>query len=292
MLAVEENVQLRSSQYALIIDLTDLALPGQPIVHIMCNTAFMHWKNMIAHHNPITPVIQNLGLMNQYLIHRSIDFGLLHEAKQLQHLDMHLSWLLHKASSFDFVTEIAGGKTLLVGEGNLSFALSLAEIPKIFPSQLVATTFEAKSNLSREAAANAKGLQSLGVTVLHGVNATKLAAALGSWKFDNIVFQFPHVGSREPVEGRNPNFILVRDFLKSAARQLQPSGKVLISAVDSPHYHGAFQFDEAAEAAGFKTPASYPFELSVFSGYEHTMTNEDESAIDHHRKFRTWVFRR
>ncbi|NBX02457.1 MAG: DUF2431 domain-containing protein [Alphaproteobacteria bacterium] len=165
-------------------------------------------------------------------------------------------------------------------------------MPQINASQLVASTYEAKNNLSQEAAANAKELQSLGVIVLHSVNAAKLASALGSWKFDNIVFQFPHVGSREPVEGRNPNFILVRDFLKSAARQLQGNGKVLISAVDSPHYHGAFQFDEAAEAAGFKDPASYPFEPSEFPGYEHTMTNEDESAIDHHRKFRTWVFRR
>ncbi len=245
----------------------------------------------IAHHNPVTPVIQNLGLMNQYLIHRSIDFGLLHEAKQLQFLDVHLSWLMHKATRFNFVAEIADGKTLLVGEGNLSFVLSLAKMPKISSSQLVATTFETKSNLSQEAATNAKKLQSLGVTVLHGVNATKLATALGSWKFDNIVFQFPHVGSREPVEGRNPNFILVRDFLKSAVRQLQTGGKVLISGVDSPHYHGAFQFDEAAEAAGLKTPVSYPFEPSEFPGYEHTMTNEDENAIDHHRKFRTWVFR-
>lgn len=77
----------------------------------------------IAHHNPIAPVIQNLGLMNQYLIHRSIDSGLLREAKQLQRLDTHLSWLLYKATGFNFVTEIADGKTLLVGEGNLSFAL-------------------------------------------------------------------------------------------------------------------------------------------------------------------------
>lgn len=44
-----------------------------------------------------------LGTMNQYLIHRSINLDLEHEIKQLQHIDQHLLWLLHKSSSFNFV---------------------------------------------------------------------------------------------------------------------------------------------------------------------------------------------
>ena len=246
----------------------------------------------VGEHHSIIPVIQNLGLMNQCLIHQSLNLGLLYEAKQLQRLDDDLAWLLQKAAGFNFISAIADGKTLLVGEGNLSFALSIAKKKRINPAKLVASTYEAKSNLSEAAASNASHLRMLGTTVLHGVDATKLSHALGSWRFDNIAFQFPHVGSREPEEGRNPNFILIRDFLKSAYQQLKPGGQVLISAVDSPHYQGAFQFEEAGELAGFKPPVSYPFEPSDYPGYNHTMTNDNEGALNSHDEFRTWIFKR
>jgi hypothetical protein len=44
------------------------------------------------------------------------------------------------------------------------------------------------------------------------------------------------------------------------SRQLHQGGKVLISAVDSPHYRGAFQFEEAAYIAGLAPPEFYPFD--------------------------------
>jgi hypothetical protein len=196
-----------------------------------------------------------------------------------------------KAKGFDFIAEIAAGKTLLVGEGNLSFAFSLTKDPRINPGRLTATVFERLSELSPEAEENAKKLRALGVSVLGNVDATKLSSALGYARFDNIIFQFPHAGSRDPVDGHNPNFILVRDFLKSAARQLARGGKVLISAVDSPHYRGAFQFEEVAEAAGFAPPQAYPFDPGKFRGYRHTMTHQPGSALDNHDEFATWVFR-
>jgi 25S rRNA (uracil2634-N3)-methyltransferase len=194
-------------------------------------------------------------------------------------------------SRFDFIGAIAHGKTLLVGEGNLSFARSIAGKTRIIPSRLTATTFEKERNLPAGAKENAQALQSLGTTVIYGVDATDLAAAFGSMRFDSIVFQFPHVGSREPVEGHNPNFILVRDFLISAASQLTAGGQVLISAVDSPHYQGAFQFDDAADTAGFLPPKAYAFDPSAFPGYEHTMTHQDGNALDNHDDFSTWVFK-
>jgi len=135
-------------------------------------------------------------------------------------------------------------------------------------------------------------LRALGATILHGVNAESLRASLGSWMFDSIIFQFPHVGSREPIEGHNPNFILVRDFLLSAGAQLKRGGQVLITAVDTPHYRGAFQFDEAADIAGFQPPESYPFDPNAFPQYEHTMTHQSGSALDAHDRFRTWVFKK
>ena len=242
--------------------------------------------------NPYAPVICAMGLQNQMLISKALDLGLLHEAKQLQRLDSQLARLLYKSADFDFIAQAASGRTLLVGESNLSFSLGLAKHPSIKARQIIASTFERKDDLSEEAIANSEKLKSLGALALHGVDATKLSYVLGSWKFDTIIFQFPHTGSRESIEGHNPNFILVRDFLLSAAKQLSSGGVVLISAIDSPHYRGAFQFEDAAEIAGFLPPENYPFDLEDFPEYTHTMTNKEESALDAGDDLRTWVFRK
>lgn len=72
---------------------------------------------------------------------------------------------------------------------------------------------------------------------------------------------------------------------------MNPKGQVLISAVNNPHYRGTFQFEEAAKAAGYQPPKSYPFYPSAFPGYTHTMTNEEGEALSNHDTFATWVFK-
>ncbi len=198
--------------------------------------------------------------------------------------------LSYKSGHFDLTSALARGTLLLVGEGNLSFALSLAGIAKFHPRQITATTYETEQNLTNDAISNATALRYSGVAVINGVDATNLRANFGSERFDNIAFQFPNTGSREPIEGRNPNFVLIREFLESASGQLTQGGKVFITAVDSPYYEGAFHFDEAAKITGFKAPVKQPFNPDDFPGYEHSMTNEDESAIDDYDKFATWIF--
>ncbi|MEQ1790562.1 MAG: class I SAM-dependent methyltransferase [Rickettsiales bacterium] len=241
--------------------------------------------------NTTSSTIRKLGVLNQIMICKSLDFGLVHDARKMHHFDKYLAWLLHKSTKFDFVAEVSKGRTLLVGEGNFSFALNLAKKPQISANKLVATTFETENNLSEEALANVAKLKITGAMVLYGVDATKLHSVFGSWLFDNIIFQFPHVGSRDAIEGHNPNFILVRDFLVSAKSQLQRGGQVLISAVNTPHYHGAFQFEEAAKIAGFKPPEIYKFDPNAFPEYEHTMTHQSGSALDNHDKFSTFIFK-
>lgn len=239
----------------------------------------------------LTTWISRIGVENQLLLARSLDLGLIEEAKLLQQADRELQKLWYKVTNFDFVETIARGRTLLVGEGNLSFSLSLTRKKRITPNNLTVTTFENTNELNEETINNAKNLRKLGVFVMHGVDATKLFITLGSVRFDNIVFQFPHTGSREPIDGHNPNFILLRDFLKSAKKHLAIGGRILVSTVDNPHYNGAFQFDEAAAQSGFEAPKKYPFDPSAYAGYTHNMTHEDESALDRHDTFATWVFR-
>lgn len=183
------------------------------------------------------------------------------------------------------------GNVLLVGEGNLSFAKSLLADTSSGITGMIATTYEGKRSLPDEAQINAKFLRSHGAVVMHNIDATHLENEFESQKFDTIVFQFPNVGSREPVHGRNPNYILLRKFLRSASAILKPAGKVIVSTVDSSHYEGAFQFEDATQFAGFEPPESYPFDPSAFPGYSHVNTNDDDSAIEEHRKFLTRVFR-
>lgn len=189
-----------------------------------------------------------------------------------------------------FMSHIRQGNTLFVGEGNLSLALSIAKTSGVTASDFVATTYEKTSDLSEEAQQNSETLKQSGASVLNGIDATKLDQYFPRQKFDTIVFQFPNAGSREPEYGRNPNFILIRDFLKSAATCLTSNGRILITAVDSPHYQGAFHLEEAAEKAGYRVIGPYPFDPESFPGYSHTNTNDDDSALEKYDEFKTWVF--
>lgn len=180
---------------------------------------------------------------------------------------------------------------LLVGEGNLSFVKSLLADRSCGITGMIATIYEAERSLADEGKINANFLRRNGAVVMHNIDATHLEKKFGSQKFDTIIFQFPNVGSREPIHGRNPNYILLRKFLRSAAAILGSAGKVIISTVDRPHYDGAFQFEDAAEFAGFKHPEIYSFDPSDFPGYSHVNTNDTESAIEEHKGFVTRVFR-
>lgn len=237
------------------------------------------------------PVVY-LGIRTQHLISSALNLGMVEEAKQLRQIDDVLRNLSQKSQQFDFIQQVARGRTLLVGEGNFSFARSLLKDSSINPLYLTATVPQDRQEASKDMAENAESLKKAGAAVLWKVDATDLGHTFGSWRFETIVFQFPHSGSREPIEGRNPNFILVRDFLTSAYHQLLSGGAVLISAIDNPHYQGAFQFEEAAKIAGFLPPSVYPFNMRGFQGYSHVVTAGDSSALEAKDKLCTWVFRK
>lgn len=140
---------------------------------------------------------------------KQIDQGYYGQTEELRALDHKLYKLYKSLSKYDFVSKIKEGNTLLVGEGNLSFIISLAKKLKLLPN-LIASTYEDYSELSEYAGLNAKLLQQAGIKVLYGLDGTKLHKNFYSTTFDTIIFQFPHSGSREGINGVNANYVLVK----------------------------------------------------------------------------------
>lgn len=194
---------------------------------------------------------------------------------------------------FDFTAAVKVGPTLLVGEGNLSFSLSLSGLVGDRAANMTATTFQMEDEYLEITRQNARALRSKGVKTMAGVDATNLSRWFDQKKFSLIIFQFPNVGSREPRYGRNPNHILVKRFLRSAAKHLPVGGQVAITVINSSHYDGAFDMDGASERSGYRRPIARPFYTSSYPGYSHVKTKEDGvSALDEDDEFVTYVFQR
>jgi len=137
---------------------------------------------------------------------------------------------------------------------------------------------------------NARVLKQAGIKVLHELDATKLHKNFYSNAFDTIIFQFPHSGSREGINGINVNYLLVKKFIISASYILKRDGVVLITIVDSGFYNNMFRFGELAEELGISHPVKYRFDPKGYPEYEHKMTHQDESGIDNYSKFATYEF--
>ena len=221
---------------------------------------------------------------------KQIEQGYYSKAKELRALDHELYMLYKSITKYDFISKIKEDSTLLVGEGNLSFTISLVQKLQLLPS-LITSTYEDYSELSECARANAKLLKRAGIKVLHGLDATELHKNFYSNAFDTVIFQFLHSGSREGINGINANYVLVKKFITSASYILKTDGVILITIVDSDFYNNTFRFDELAEELRISQPTKYKFNPKDYPEYEHTMTHQDESGIDDYSKFATYEFR-
>lgn len=130
----------------------------------------------------------------------------------------------------------------------------------------------------------------LGAQVKTVVDAACLSKTIGQCRFRTIIFQFPNIASREALCGQNPNHVLVTRFLKSSHAHLKSGGLVVISTVDSPFYEGAFKMDDAANKAGSAGPDIYTFNPKDYPAYSHQNTADEESEINEHTAFATFVF--
>ena len=112
----------------------------------------------------------------------------------------------------------AADRVLLVGEGDLSFALALARALGT-GANLVATTYDAEAELREMyapwVARTLRDLRGLGAAALHGVDATRLHEPALRGRLDPagagfrlVVWNHPHAGF--PAEPHGPGFEQVR----------------------------------------------------------------------------------
>ncbi|KAI3847228.1 hypothetical protein MKX03_000973 [Papaver bracteatum] len=85
-----------------------------------------------------------------------------------------------------------------------------------------------------DAISNLVSLRKLGATIMHGVDATKMKKipALERWKFDRIIYNFPHAGfhgKETDVRMIEMHKDLVLGFFRNASQMLRPSGKIHIN---------------------------------------------------------------
>ncbi|AAY61447.1 hypothetical protein RFEPED_0223 [Rickettsia felis str. Pedreira] len=221
---------------------------------------------------------------------QQVKLGYYRRSTTLKVLDSKLLTLLKSITKYNFIPRINLGNSLLVGEGNLSFSVSLMKKLQQLP-RCITSTYEDYDDLSETAQLNTYKLRKFGINVLHNIDATKLHKNFNHNSFDTIIFQFPHSGSREEINGLNPNYILVRDFIVSASYVLKKHGLILITIVDSDFYNSIFQFEKLSQELKISTPIKYKFDPKDYPEYVHTMTNQDESAIENYSKFATWEFK-
>ncbi|KAK9026095.1 hypothetical protein V6N11_038943 [Hibiscus sabdariffa] len=138
-------------------------------------------------------------------------------------------WVTHYSSNHQI---------LLVGEGDFSFSLSLANgFASASASNICATSLDSYVVLKRKyknAVQNLENLEKLGATLLHGVDATKMKrhTDLANRKFDRIIFNFPHAGFCGKED--NPHVIqkhknLVQGFFRNARVMLRANGEIHIN---------------------------------------------------------------
>jgi 25S rRNA (uracil2634-N3)-methyltransferase len=195
-------------------------------------------------------------------------------------------------------------KILLVGEGDFSYAASLATSHACV--NLTATTLETKDVLLAkypQASAHLSTLSSHSQTVLFSIDATKLgqphapgASILRkSPGFDVVIFNFPHVGGKSTDVNRQvrANQGLVVKFLEGAKRVLAPGGAVLLTIFEGQPYE-LWGVRNLARHVELSVERSMRFEKERFLGYSHarTLGNVENGWKGEEREARMYVLRK
>jgi hypothetical protein len=175
---------------------------------------------------------------------------------------------------------------LLIGEGDFSFALSLA-LRFGSGANLVATSLDREAFLHCQypnAPGNISELRSLGAIVVHGFDATRLDSTVVSRWFVNfdrvvIVWNFPHPGwgnkqpatrvqESDPIMIRRHRDLLSRFFTSALSLALSIDCSIHVTAVVSKRGVDKCNVSAVAESCGYATRYTYPIDASANHGYE------------------------
>ncbi|KAL3618532.1 hypothetical protein CASFOL_037614 [Castilleja foliolosa] len=163
---------------------------------------------------------------------------------------------------------------LLVGEGEFSFSCSLA-VAFGLATNIVATSFDTYEILMvkyKGAYANLAVLEIMGATVLHGVDATQMKnfPDLRLWKFDRIIYNFPHAGFYG--KEANPELIrmhrnLVFGFLMNASTMLRSGGEIHINHKTKAPFN-SWRIEDLASECSLLCIGQDNFRIEDYPGYQ------------------------
>ena len=170
--------------------------------------------------------------------------------------------------------------TLLIGEGDFSFALSLQNAHAC--TILTCTTFESREVLLTkypQAEAHITALEAAEQKVLYSIDATKLGrlggggVALRKLRWDRIVFNFPHVGGLTKDVNRQvrANQELLVKFFEAAKPLLAPGGLIVVTIFDGEPYE-LWGIRNLVRHAGMVVERSMRFQAKQYPGYRHART--------------------
>ena len=190
----------------------------------------------------------------------------------------------HDAQSVDTPIRIScplpvssNDKVLLIGEGDLSFSLSLHNTHKF--TSLTCTVFDSEQTLHSkypQSATTVTTLRSAGHTVLFNVDGTKPPKAInkraGTW--DAIIFMFPHTGGLTKDVDRQirVNQELVLGFFTQAKKLMEPMKGVVIVTTFAGKPYEEWDIRSLAKSLGLRVRRSGVFEWKMFPGYKHART--------------------
>mmetsp|Transcript_16383 Transcript_16383/g.45646 ORF Transcript_16383/g.45646 Transcript_16383/m.45646 type:complete len:320 (-) Transcript_16383:220-1179(-) len=213
----------------------------------------------------------------------------------------------------------ADKRILLVGEGNFSFARALVENLGVQGGSITATAYDTQeeaaekypdvleitAELSEKGAEVRWGVDACDLKKGVGISKNRLGRAAiesGSWRYDVVVFNFPHAGKgiKDQEHNIRANQQLLAAFFLSAVTVLTPDGEVHVTVKTGKPYDQwqVCSLAHRATAGRLQLKSSCTFLASDFPGYAHRRTigfkdglsataNEE---IMHHNP-RTYVWR-